>query len=298
MPVSQLALLVDIRAELNQIPAESVVGLEQLPSAEEIRWVVFALGPTKAPGPDRITASLIQQNWENFGPIVTREVLNFFNTGVISEYVAHSNLVLIPKVSTPTKVADFCLISICNFMYKVISKVIAKRMQPWMSMIISHSQIAFVPGREISENIILLREIIQSFRHQRRREPQFVLKADLTKAFNMVRWEYLFAVLPAYGFPTRFYKWIEACVTSAKFTILFNRSGNGFMKPRRGQRQGCPMSPYLFIIAMDSLSRRIDLGIKRGQISGLKITATTLPMACSMFADDLLLMGSLIDNEV
>lgn len=70
------------------------------------------------------------------------------------------------------------------------------------------------------------------------------------------------------------------------------------MKPTRGLTQGCAMSPYLFIIAMDSLARRMDLGIKRGQIKGLKVATTAAPISCSMFADDLLLMGSLNDREV
>lgn len=114
--------------------------------------------------------------------MVIAEVKEFFATGHMKPHTAHSNLVLIPKTDTPLKVTDFRPISVCNFLYKVISKLLAKRMQPLMDGIISKAQTAFVPGQEISDNVILLREIIHSFKRPLRNQQQFVLKADLAKA--------------------------------------------------------------------------------------------------------------------
>lgn len=195
-----------------KIPQEAAELLDLCPIEEEIRRVVNSLGPTKAPGPDGITAALVQQNWDYFGPIVIKEVTSFFQTGMMKEGIAHSNLVLIPKTTAPTKVTEFRPISVCNLLYKVISKIIASKMQPWMDVIISKSQTTFIPGREISKNIIILREIIHSFRKQTRGEPQFVLKADLAKAFDSVKWDLLFYLLPHYGFPPKLCGWIQACV--------------------------------------------------------------------------------------
>lgn len=223
-----------IRGLTVTLPQEAGSGLEAAPTVEEIIWAVNALGPTKSPGPDGITAGLVQQHWSIFGPIVISEVQLFFSSGVMKPHIAHSNLVLIPKIDAPTKVNDFRPISVCNVVYKVISKILAKRMQPFMSTIISTAQTAFIPGREISENVLLLREIIHSFKKPTTEDQQFVLKADLAKAFDRLSWDYLFQLLPEYGFPQKFCTWVEACVRSAKFTILFNGNGDGFFLPKRG----------------------------------------------------------------
>lgn len=288
----------EVSDSITTIPTEGVHGLDMIPSEEEIRWAVFALGPTKSPGPDGVNAALIQENWDAFKQVVNAEVLAFFRTGRMKENIAHSSLVLIPKVPTPTTVTQFIPISVCNFLYKVISKLLAKKMQPFMNSIISHAQTAFIPGREISENIILLREIIHSFEKKNSNSYSFAFKADLAKAFDSVRWEFLFYLLPLYGFPQKFCKWIEACVKSAKFTIQLNGQGDGFFKPTRGLRQGCSLSPYLFILTMDPLARWLNLKMERGIIRGVKLARTAPPMACSMFADDLILMGALTELEV
>lgn len=153
-----------IEGEIIKIPQVQMEGLERNPTPTEILWAVNALGPIKLPGPDGINAALIQQQWKHFGPTIIREVQLFFQTGVMKPSNAHSNLVLIPKIDTPLKVTDFRPISVCNIIYKIISKLLAKRMQPLMSKIISNAQTAFIPGRDISDNVILLREIIHSFK--------------------------------------------------------------------------------------------------------------------------------------
>lgn len=164
IPVSDpVAILAEVACVIKPVPMEEASSLDLIPTDQDIKWAVFALGPTKSPGPDGMTAALVQENWEAFKPVVTSEVLSFFQTGKMKESITHSNLVLIPKVAAPTSVTEFRPISVCNFLYKVISKLLAKKMQPYMNDLISPSQTAFIPGREISENIILLREIIHSF---------------------------------------------------------------------------------------------------------------------------------------
>lgn len=172
----------EIEEEIERIPTSAISDLEKLPTEQEIFWALNALGPMKAPGPDGVNAALVQQQWKAFGPTVVNEVMLFFQTGQMKPNIAHSNLVLIPKIDMPTKVSEFRPISVCNLLYKIISKLLAKRMQPFMADIISNAQTAFIPGRKIAENVILLREIFHSFKKPFDDQPQFVLKADLAKS--------------------------------------------------------------------------------------------------------------------
>lgn len=147
---AQVFISPHVAEEVRPIPVEAWPEMDRKPSQEEIRRTVFDLGPLKAPGLDGVTAALIQQAWDDFGPAVQTEVTRFFQTAQMKEDIAHSNLVLVPKISGPTKATDYRPISVCNLLYKVISKILAKKMQPWMNFLISKSQTAFVPGREIS----------------------------------------------------------------------------------------------------------------------------------------------------
>ncbi|XP_078157460.1 uncharacterized protein LOC144553235 [Carex rostrata] len=297
LPQSPSEIPAEVAQNLTAIPPEEAPNLDRIPTEEEVRWAVFSLGPTKSPGPDGVTAAFIQENWDSFKPVVVSEVLTFFQIGRLKDFIAHSTLVLIPKVPAPTLVTEFRPISACNFLYKVISKILARKIQPFINGLISHSQTAFISGREISENIVLLREVIHSFSLRSSKQQSFAFKADLAKAFDSVRWEYFFKLLPLCGFPQRMCGWIQECVRSAKFTIQLNRRGDRFFRPTRGLKQGCSMSLYLFIIAMDPLARWLNLKMAAGTIRGLKLARTAPQMACSLFADDLILTGLTINTS-
>lgn len=218
-------------------------------------------------------------------------VKSFFVSGIIPKGVARSNIVLVPKVQDASHVTDFRPISICNIVYKVISKVLARRIKPYMNQIISKAQSAFIARREISESVVLLREVLHSFRQKSYRNQQFCLKVDLSKAFDRMNWSYLESILPMYGFPPEICKWIMLCVTSAEYTVILNGRGDGFFRPTCGLRQGCVLSPYLFIIGMDILSRQLQFQVESGVIRGLRITRSAKALTNCLYADDLLLFG-------
>lgn len=99
--------------------------LEEQPSSQEIAAAVFQLGPDKAAGPDGINARFIQRYWELLKPKVEHEVASFFQTAQLPNIISMSNMVLIPKKENPTNVSDYRPISICNVIYKIISKILA-----------------------------------------------------------------------------------------------------------------------------------------------------------------------------
>lgn len=282
---------------LPKIPDYAKAHLGSIPGPQEIQRTVMSLGAHKAAGPDGFNGKIIQDNWASFGPAVIHEVTQFFQTSVMPSYMGSSNLILIPKSEESISVTQFRPISVCNFLYKVVSKIIANRIKPYMDLCVSHSQGAFVPGRDIAQNVILLREVLHSFKQKNYGRKEFCLKVDLSKAFDRMDWGYIETILPLYGFPNELGRWIMACVRSSEFSILLNGRGDGFLKPSCGLRQGCALSPYLFILGMDILSRWLKFQNDQGILVGAKVAPSARPITDCLYADDLLVFGAATATE-
>ena len=98
-------------------------------TAEEVELALFQMGPTKAPGLDDMNALFYQKFWHVVGETITMAVLDFLNSSNMVPDINHTNIVLIPKVKNPEKMSDFRPISLCNVIYKIISKVLANRLK-------------------------------------------------------------------------------------------------------------------------------------------------------------------------
>lgn len=110
-------------------------------------------------------------------------------------------------------------------------------------------------------------------------------------------WQYIHDLLPLYGFPPRFVKWVMSCVRAAEFTLVINGRGDGFFKPTCGLRQGCALSSYLFIIGMDLLSRGFQFLSNNQLIKGVKLTPAAIPITNCVYTNDLLIFGSATGEE-
>ena len=106
-------------------------------SDKEISDAMFQIGPLKAPGPDGFPAMFFQRNWSIVRDDVIAAVKDFFDTGIMPEGVNSTSIVLIPKISNPTKLSDYRPISLCNVIYKVISKCLVNRLRPMLDDLIS-----------------------------------------------------------------------------------------------------------------------------------------------------------------
>ncbi|KAJ4881254.1 Uncharacterized protein Rs2_38309 [Raphanus sativus] len=184
-------------------------------------------------------------------------------------------------------ITDYRPISCCNTTYKAISKILVKKLKAILSEVILPNQTAFVKGRLLIENTLLASEIVQGY-HRNGGPKRITIKVDIAKAFDTIRWEFIFQCMRGLELPELFIRWVQACVCTTSFSVGFNGSLHGYFKGKRGLRQGDPLSPYLFVLAMNCLSLSLNRAAVQGHLKyHPKCARTGLTHLC--FADDLLI---------
>lgn len=274
-------------------PGPLVTSMILHPDCPEITRVMMKLNSQKAPGPDGLTSGFFKAGWEIVGREVTASVRTFFSTGFLPSATNATILSLVPKRPGATAVSDFRPISCCNTIYKVISKLLVHRLKPMLPDLILPNQTAFVQGRLLIENTVLASEIVHGY-HRDRGPKRLVLKVDIAKAFDTINWDFILNCLASVGVPYLFIRWLRACICTPSFTVGYNGTVQGYFKSKRGLRQGDPLSPYLFVIAMNCLSLLLDKAAEEGKFGyHHKCVESKLTHLC--FADDLLIFteGSL-----
>ena len=130
----------------------------------------------------------------------------------------HTFITLIPKPPNPEEVSHFRPISLCNVLYKIISKVLVNRLKHIINSIITPFQNAFIKGRNITDNILLAHEIIDVVRKKSgKRDSYGVLKIDMSKAYDRINWNFLKAVLTVMRFDPKWVRWIMECFTIIEY---------------------------------------------------------------------------------
>jgi hypothetical protein len=175
------------------------------------------------------------------GNKVTTEVLNVLRGAPMPAEWNNTIIALIPKVKNPVKVTDLRPISLCNVLYKIISKVLANRLKCILPDIISSSQSAFVPGRLVSNNILIAYDLTHYHMNQGEGGIGYAaIKLDMSKAYDRVQWPFLEAMMRRLGFNDMWTQLIMNCVctVSYKIKIKINGALSDEFSPERGLRQG------------------------------------------------------------
>jgi hypothetical protein len=254
---------------------------------KEISDALFQIGPLKAPGPDGFPARFLQRNWDILRHDVVFAVQRFFADGIMPDEVNDTAIVLIPKKNDHAKLKDYRPISLCNVIYKVVSKCLVNRLRPLLEDIILPTQSAFVPGRLITDNALVAFECIHAIQTGSVARSKFcAYKLDMAKAYDRVDWRFLEGVLAKLGFHSTWIQWVMACVTTVRYSIRFNGHLLDSFTPSRGLRQGDPLSPYLFLFVADGLSCLIRKKIEEGALQELFICRRAPGISHLLFADD------------
>ncbi|KAL6176931.1 hypothetical protein ACLB2K_053563 [Fragaria x ananassa] len=258
----------------------------------EIEQALKQMAPDKAPKEDGFSARFFQEYWSVVGDDVSDLCLRVLNEGAELTGINHTLIALIPKVENPQQVPDFRPISLCNVIYKLISKAIVNRLKGVLPDVISQFQSAFVPGRCIHDNVITAFELVHSIKtRQTGDQPHCVLKLDISKAYDRVEWVFLQGVLTKFGFDEKLVELIMRCVRSVSFSILWNGEAVGLINPTRGLRQDDPLSPYLFLMVSEGLTGLLQKADREGMIHGVKAAVDAPIISHLLFVDDSLLFG-------
>jgi hypothetical protein len=189
-----------------------------------------------------------QKYWHVVGSDVTTAVLSCLNSGSLLKSINHTFITLIPKVKNPEKVTDFRPISLCNVIYKLVSKVLANRLKLILPQIVSDSQSAFVPGRLITDNVLVAFETLHHMHHNKiGREGAMAMKLDMSKAYDRVEWSYLEQIMKKMGFHQKWIGLMTECISTVSYSILVNGEPHGYIQPFQGiAPRGSPITLPLF----------------------------------------------------
>ncbi|XP_026383665.1 uncharacterized protein LOC113279176 [Papaver somniferum] len=243
------------------ISVEENESLIRIPSNEEIFATLKSMENWSSPGPEGFQAGFYKSQWATVGDDVCNMVKRFFKTRHILKQINETYISLVPKKKKCTCAADYRPIVLRNTSYNIISKVLVNRMKPIMEKLISPYQAAYVSGRLIRDNTVIAQEIIHSMKKKRGENGWLALKLDMSKEFD----------------------------STTQLSVMLNGSPCDSFTPTRGIRQGDPLSPYLFILAMEFLSRQLTTSQQDNKIKGIKVVALSPAIDHLLFADDCLI---------
>jgi hypothetical protein len=265
---------------------------------EEIADALFQIGPLKASGTDGFPVKFFSEKWSIVKEDIIRVVKRFLQIGKMLAGTNDTSIVLIPKVDRPMLLKDFRPISLCNVIYKIVSKCMVNRLMPLLEDIIDAPQSAFIPRRMITGNALIVFECLHAINNGNRGCRKFgAYKLDLTKAYDRVDWRCLEAILRRLVFQSKWVQWIMECVTTIRYTIRLNNVMLDSFQPSRGLRQGDLLSSYLFLFMADRLSRILQHEVSRGALYELKICRNAPGMSHLLFADDTLIFLETTDEQ-
>lgn len=235
---------------------------------------------------DGFTAEYYKSFSNLLSPYLTDMYNEDFALGRLPETLSEASisLLLLKKDKDPLLCGSYRPISLLNVDFKILSKILALRLQTVLSPIIDPDQTGFMPNRQSFHNTRRLLNITASSCSL---SPEVVVSLDAEKAFDRMEWGFLHEVLARFGLGGAFVKWVKLLYSSPKASVRTNDISSSPFPLGHGTRQGCPLSPLLFTLVIEPLALwlRSDAGFQG-------ITRLDTVHKVSLYADDLLLYVS------
>lgn len=225
----------------------------------------------KAPGPNGFIALFYRNQWFNIKDSLHSFVTNCFNGSLPIAAVNGTLISLIPNVPHSETITQFRPINLCNVNYKILTKILVQRIQPFVSKLIGEEQASFVPGRQITNNIVIVQEIVHSMHSQKGKNCSMAIKVDLEKAYDRLYQDFIHETLLLASLPESLINLIMNCVTTHSMQVVWDGEVSHSFNPSRGIRQRDPLSLYLFVICIEQLARLIKDRFSNGSWKPLRV---------------------------
>lgn len=248
----------------------------------EIQKTITSLSNGKTPGPDGLPSELYKKFNTTLSPYLYRMYKQAQSDGDLPPTLTEAVITVIyKKGKDPQEVGSYRPISLLNTDGKLYAKILANRLKLLIDKLIHPDQTGFIPNRNSTYN---LRRLLNVMYTKREENDLVVLTLDAEKAFDQIEWSYLFEALRRFNFGDKFLSWIRLLYNKPTAKILTNQTLSSSFRLFRGTRQGCPLSPLIFALAIEPLAQTIRLD---PQIHGYHTKKTLSKI--SLYADDVLL---------
>ena len=272
------------------IPASLRAELDKDITVAEAHAVLRDMRGASSPGLDGLGADVYKLHWRKLGPVWLDMINSSLQTGTLLDEIGHGLVVMLPKDCDGMRAAgNFRPITLLNVDYKLLAGIIARRLRPVVPSLVLPTQTGFVSGRYIGDNVCFLRDFLQH--RQRTNTPGIVCFLDFEKAYDRVEWDWMKKVLEHLGFGPQLVQLVMLCYSNAAVKLLINGKDSVLLLQTRGVRQGCPLSPVLFVLCLEPMHALL--------YSSPTIKGATLPevpgfedetVCASLFADDVSLV--------
>ena len=274
-----------------QLNIEEQESLEKDLTFEELKDALTSVADNKSPGEDGFTKEFYEAFFDLLGKYLLNSYNEAFNRGSLSVSQKRGTITLIPEGDENlSDLKNWRPISLLNIDYKILSKALVKRMEQYLPKLIHSDQTGFVNGRYIGQNIRLLSDIMD-FLDSKKCQGIFQF-VDFEKAFDTLEWSFISKTLEAFNFGNNFKKWFNVLYNSVQSSVVNGEFMTNYFEITRGVRQGCPLSPSLFILAVELLALKIRQNTK---CEGIYLP-NNQEVKISQFADDTTIITNNTDS--